>query len=101
MPEGVTWTTPAGGFSLVVRLPEPLDSAALLPVAAQKGVLFTAGRVFSLSGDARILRLSFGNLPLKTVSEGIRRLAAVVKEELARSGQTAGRQGVGALVPPV
>jgi 2-aminoadipate transaminase len=101
MPEGVTWTRPAGGFSLLVRLPFPLDSAALLPVAAQRGVLYTPGRLFSLSGDGQMIRLSFGTVAPADVTEGVRRLAAVVTEELARAGHTTEDSGVGALAPPV
>lgn len=101
MPPGVTWTRPAGGFSLVVRLPAGIDSTAILPRAAEKGVLYTAGRVFSLSGDSRMLRISFGSVKEEKIPEGIRRLAQVVKEDLARQERNAGRRAVGVMAPPV
>jgi DNA-binding transcriptional MocR family regulator len=101
MPSGATWTRPAGGFSLVVRLPAPIDSAELLPRAAAKGVLYTAGRVFSLSGDARMLRLSFGTLKEPQIVEGVKRLSQSVREELAHVRKNGPRRAVGSLAPPV
>jgi DNA-binding transcriptional MocR family regulator len=101
MPDGVTWTKPAGGFSLVVRLPQAFDSADLLPRAAEKGVVYTPGRVFSLSGERRLLRLSFGNLKSEQIVEGVRRLAAALKEDMTRSQKAAGGRTVGAVAPPV
>ncbi len=101
MPEGVTWTRPAGGFSLLVRLPAPVDSAAILPKAASRGVLYTAGRLFTLSGDNRMLRLSFGNVNAALIHEGVKRLATVVREELGRAQKTGGRRAAGAIEAPV
>lgn len=101
MPAGVSWTRPAGGFSLVVRLPAGVDSSQILPRAAEKGVLYTAGRVFSLSGDSRLLRLSFGSTKTDLIPEGVRRLAQVVKEDLARAERNTARRAVGVMVPPV
>lgn len=101
MPEEVTWTRPAGGFSLILRLPAGVDAAELLPNAAARGVLYTAGHVFSLSGDRTILRLSFGNVKPEVIPEGVRRLAAALKEEISRVRRGTPRRSVGALAPPV
>jgi 2-aminoadipate transaminase len=101
MPQGVTWTRPAGGFSLIVRLPAGIDSSELLPRAAARGILYTPGRVLSLTGDRRILRLSFGNVKSEAIVEGVKRLALAVKDEMGRHKQGAGRRVVGTMVPPV
>lgn len=101
MPEGVSWTRPAGGFSLVVRLPEGLDAVELLTLAAERGVVYTPGRVFSLTGDKSLLRLSFGTLPAEVIREGVRRLATALKDEIGRGQRAAGRRAVGAVAPPV
>jgi len=101
MPEGVTWTRPAGGFSLVVKLPAPLDSAALLPRAAAKGILYTAGRLFTLTGDDRMLRLSYGNVDGAVIPEAVKRLAAAVREDMGRAQKSGGRRTVSAIAPPV
>jgi GntR family transcriptional regulator/MocR family aminotransferase len=82
MPEGVTWTVPEGGFSLALRLPAALDSAELLPRAAAHGVVFTPGRVFSATGEGRVIRLSFGGMKTHQIPEATKRLAAAIQEEL-------------------
>ena len=53
MPEGVTWTEPQGGFSLLLTLPPGLESTALLPAAIERGVAFTPGPAFFLDGGGR------------------------------------------------
>jgi DNA-binding transcriptional MocR family regulator len=77
MPRGTTWTRPAGGFSLAARV--ALDTSELLPRAAERGVVFTPGKVFSVSGDPCSMRLSFGGLRVEQIREGVKRLAAAVK----------------------
>jgi 2-aminoadipate transaminase len=78
MPEGVTWTTPAGGFSLLVTLPPGLTADALLPRAVERGVAFTPGSAFFLAGGEGTLRLSFSTVAAARIEEGIRRLAEVI-----------------------
>ena len=53
MPEGVTWTEPMGGFSLLLTLPAGLTAGALLPAAIERGVAFTPGPAFFLDGGGR------------------------------------------------
>ncbi len=84
MPEGVTWTEPQGGFSLLVTLPSGLDASALLPRAVEHGVAFTPGEVFSVDGAEGTLRLSFSAVPAARIDEGVRRLAEVVREAMRR-----------------
>ncbi len=85
MPDGVTWTRPKGGLSLLVTLPEGMDSRVLLQVAGEAGVLFTPGPLFFIDDGSRYLRLSFGNVPTQDVTEGIQRLARAIKTLAARS----------------
>jgi GntR family transcriptional regulator/MocR family aminotransferase len=85
MPEGVTWTEPQGGFSLLVTLPPALDAAALLPRALERGVAFTPGAVFFVdSGGERTLRLSFSAVRADRIDEGVRRLGEVIREAMKR-----------------
>jgi DNA-binding transcriptional MocR family regulator len=80
MPEGVTWTEPHGGFSLMLTLPAGLDAAALQPAAAERGVAFTPGPAFFLDGGGeRTLRLAFSSVPAARIDEGVRRLAEAIK----------------------
>jgi 2-aminoadipate transaminase len=100
MPQGVSWTRPQGGLSLLMTLPEETDSGALLPEAARAGVLYSPGRLYFVNGGARHLRLSFGNVPTDQVEEGARRLGAVLRRELARE-TTPPRRARGMAMPPV
>src|SRR5947209_15451260 len=60
MPEGVSWTEPHGGFSLLLTLPIGLTATALLPTAVERGVAFTPGPAFFIDGGGeRTLRLAF------------------------------------------
>jgi DNA-binding transcriptional MocR family regulator len=101
MPRGVTWTLPAGGFSLVVRFPAPVDTAALLPRAVARGVMYTAGRMFSLSGDTRLLRLSFGTTGVTEIPAGVKRLAAALNEEMGHVRKNGARRAASPIAPPV
>jgi DNA-binding transcriptional MocR family regulator len=76
---GVTWTQPQGGFSLWLTLPPGVNSQSLLPEAAREGVLYTPGALFYADGGGRNqLRLSFSEIPLKRIDEGVQRLAKVI-----------------------
>ena len=90
LPRGATWSRPSGGFSLSARL--PVDTAELLPRAAERGVIFTPGRIFSVSGDTHGLRLSFGGVRVDQIKEGVKRLAAALKDVRAASPRTAAAQ---------
>jgi 2-aminoadipate transaminase len=80
MPEDVTWTEPAGGFSLLVTLPEGLEATAVLPRAIERGVAFTPGIAFWVDGAGeRTLRLSFSSVTTAQIEEGVKRLAEVIK----------------------
>ena len=85
MPKGVTWTETQGGFSLLVRLPEGMDTEALLPSALERGVAYTPGSVFFVNGGGEsTLRLSFSSIPAQRIDEGCKRLAEVVRQAVSR-----------------
>jgi hypothetical protein len=85
MPEGVSWTEPAGGFSLLLTLPETVETRTLLDRAIERGVAFTPGEVFVADGTGeRTLRLSFSSVPAARIDEGVRRLAEAVRAETKR-----------------
>ena len=68
-------------FSLLVELPEGMETAALLPRAVERGVAFTPGNAFFADGGGeRALRLSFSAVPFSQIEEGVRRLADSVRE---------------------
>jgi 2-aminoadipate transaminase len=86
---GVTWTHPAGGLFLWMRLPTGMDSRKLLEAALKQHVAFVPGDAFFAPGTpveeaVRYLRLNFSNAKPDKIREGIRRLATVVEAELAQ-----------------
>jgi 2-aminoadipate transaminase len=79
MPEGVTWSRPAGGFFIWVTLPEHVDVMRLSALAADHGVIFFPGHWFYPNRERRnVLRLSFSTVPEPRIHEGIARLAAAL-----------------------
>lgn len=86
MPEGVLWTRPEGGLFLWVTLPPGLDTEKMLPKALERKVAYVSGSPFFVDGTGHnTMRLSFAIATLEQIDEGIRRLAEVIKEELALS----------------
>ncbi|TPN56749.1 PLP-dependent aminotransferase family protein [Mesorhizobium sp. B1-1-4] len=81
MPEGVTWSRPEGGMFVWVTLPEGADATALLARSVKEArVAFVPGNAFYADGTGRnTLRLSFTLANQRAVSEGIPRLAALLK----------------------
>jgi GntR family transcriptional regulator/MocR family aminotransferase len=88
MPPGVTWTEPAGGFSLLVTLPPGVGARSVLAEAVSRGVAFTPGDVFFAdNGESRSLRLAFAAVPTARIDEGTRRLADAIRAAHRRGPQ--------------
>jgi 2-aminoadipate transaminase len=82
-PPGVAWTHPKGGLFLWVRLPEGMDSTALLKKAVEAKVAFVPGGPFyPLGGGENTLRMNFSNATDKQMEAGMKRLADVIRAEL-------------------
>ncbi|HET7836767.1 MAG TPA: PLP-dependent aminotransferase family protein, partial [Variovorax sp.] len=76
----VEFVKPAGGMFLWVRLPEGIDTVALLPKAVERGVAFVPGAPFDAGqGDPRTLRLSFVTASVDEIDTAIAALAEVVR----------------------
>lgn len=83
MPEGTTWTVPAGGFYSWLTLPPGLDSKAMLPRAIAALVAYVPGTGFYVDGQGqRELRLSYCYPDPERIREGVRRLGTVMESEL-------------------
>jgi 2-aminoadipate transaminase len=79
----VSWPAPKGGFFLWAAFDERVNTDALLTRAIAHSVVYVAGSAFFV--DARtssLARLSFSAPSAQRIDEGIRRLAAAVREEL-------------------
>jgi DNA-binding transcriptional MocR family regulator len=103
MPEGTTWTIPAGGFYSWLTLPDGLDATSMLPRAVAALVAYVPGTGFYVDGQGRQnLRLSYCYPEPDRIREGVRRLATVVEGELelvSTFGPGAVHRRIGSSVP--
>lgn len=84
-PEGVTFTYPKGGLFTWVTLPEGMDAKELMPKCLAKDVAYVPGGIFYPNGgNANHFRLNYSNMPEDRIVEGIKRLGAVLKEEMGK-----------------
>lgn len=73
-----TWSRPAGGLFVMLRLPSGTDTAALLAEALDAGVAYVPGGEFHLHDQGReTLRLNFSLATPAQLEEGVRRLRHV------------------------
>jgi 2-aminoadipate transaminase len=80
----VEFSKPAGGMFLWLRLPQGIDTTALLPHAVERGVAFVPGAPFYADcGDPRTLRLSFVTASEDQIRKAIAALADTIREQLA------------------
>lgn len=100
MPAGCEWTRPAGGFYVWLRVPDGLDTKAMLPRAVHSRVAYVPGTGFYADGQgAQHMRLSYCLPEPDRIREGVRRLAGVMEAEIELrdtfgSGGMQGKLGV-------
>jgi 2-aminoadipate transaminase len=74
-----TWSRPAGGMFLMLRLPRDQSGSALLPKALEHGVAYVPGSLFyPAGGGENTMRLCFVSASSSDIDEGVARLAKVV-----------------------
>jgi DNA-binding transcriptional MocR family regulator len=96
MPEGVTWTRPEGGFSILVELPRGYSSVALLLSAIDKGVSFLPGPLFDIDQRyVNALRLSVAWADRHQIKEGIELLASAIEDFIGQPPGDSGPSGLG------
>ena len=79
---GAQWNVPDGGFYVWVKMPEGIDSRAMLPRAVTERVAYVPGTAFFYDGQGvDHLRLSYCYPTPERIREGVRRLAKVVNAE--------------------
>ncbi|MDY4678267.1 PLP-dependent aminotransferase family protein [Bifidobacterium tsurumiense] len=77
-----TWNKPKGGFYIWLRIPDGLDSRAMLPRAITAKVAYVAGTGFYNNGEGSDhMRLSFCYPTPDRIREGVRRLSTVMDAE--------------------
>lgn len=82
-PAGTRWTTPEGGLFLWVELPETVSAQEMFEDALRERVAFVPGTSF-FAGEPRtnFMRLNFSNQKPEMITEGIGRIAAILKRRL-------------------
>ena len=81
----LSWPAPKGGFFLWAKLPEGYQDITLLERALEQRLVFVIGSAFYVDGTGHDrIRLSFSAPPPDRIEEGVRRLAGVLIESLAR-----------------
>jgi 2-aminoadipate transaminase len=83
MPEGTTWTQPAGGLFIWATLPDYIDTTDLLARALRDNVAFVPGRAAWTNGmGSSSMRLNFSGVDEDRIREGISRIAGVAREQV-------------------
>jgi 2-aminoadipate transaminase len=92
------WTKPEGGLFVWLTLPESVDTWAMFDAAVKRQVAYVPGAAFAVNGGHRnALRLNYSNVKLEAIAEGIKRLAAVVREQVTeRADARISAEGSGA-----
>jgi len=87
-PNSVTWTVPKGGMFIWIEMPKTIDTRLMFQKALAKKVAYVVGEAFfPEGGNYNSMRLNFSYADENSIREGIRRLAEVIKEELAEDYQ--------------
>ncbi len=82
--DDLDWTKPEGGMFLWMRLPEFMNMDDMFYRALDKNVAYVVGSAFYVNeGGKNTCRLNFSYPSLEDIDEGVKRLAAVIKEEIA------------------
>lgn len=83
MPDGVTWTTPVGGFYVWLTVPDGIDTGDLLAKAIKHRVAYVPGRGFYADGSGNNqMRLCYSFPPVERIREGVTRLSELLHEEV-------------------
>ena len=99
MPQGTTWTRPAGGMFVWVTLPPHLDAQELFVAARQNGVTFSSGETFHIDSDSRpTLRLAYSAASPEQIESGVLKLGKLIGDRRPDSETTAPRRN-GETVP--
>ena len=100
-PEQAIWTRPEGGLFLWATLPDYIDTTDLLAKALRENVAFVPGRAAYVDGrGGSSMRLNFSASEEDELREGIRRIGAVVSEQMALYETITGEHRTAPASPP-
>jgi len=82
MPEGVSWTAPAGGFFVWVTLPPHVYGKEVKRIAAERGIAVAAGEGYFIHAEdgAHHLRLTYSFAPPADLEKAAQILGDVIRE---------------------
>ena len=96
-PTQATWTQPEGGLFIWATLPDYIDTSDLLARALRENVAFVPGEAAYVDGRGHnSMRLNFSGVTEEEIREGIRRIGAVVGEQVELFETLTGHE----VVPP-
>jgi 2-aminoadipate transaminase len=79
----LTWTKPEGGLFLWISLPKYIDTDAMIHKAVARKVAYVVGSAFYFDEpEHNAMRINFSYSSMEQIEEGVKRLAAVVAEEI-------------------
>lgn len=83
MPQNVRWTHPEGGLFLFLTLPVGFNAVDFYDKALDAGVAYVAGEFFHTDrGGHNTMRLNFSFMSPERITEGIKLLGQLLKEQL-------------------
>jgi 2-aminoadipate transaminase len=92
-PAEATWTEPEGGLFIWATLPDYIDTGDLLAKALRHDVAFVPGQAAYVDGRGRhSMRLNFSGVDDAEIREGIRRIGAVIDEQVELYGTLTGEE---------
>jgi 2-aminoadipate transaminase len=92
-PPEAQWTRPEGGMFIWATLPDYIDTTDMLARALRENVAFVPGRGAYLDGrGGSSMRLNFSGVTEDEIREGVRRLGAVIAEQVALYGTLTGAE---------
>jgi 2-aminoadipate transaminase len=100
LPPAATWTHPHGGLFIWVTLPDYIDTTNLLARALAENVAFVPGAAAFVDGrGGSSMRLNFSGSTDDEIREGVRRIGAIVGEQVALYDTLTGRRAPQAPAP--
>jgi 2-aminoadipate transaminase len=78
-PKGASWTRPTGGFFILLKLPEEMDTGSRLRMAIEEGVAYVPGESFFVDGSGRnTARLAYSKESPERIRDGIEKMCRVL-----------------------
>lgn len=89
----ILWTEPKGGFFIKITVPFEVNESSVVESAEKFGIIFSPMRFFYLEkGGEREIRLTFSNLSLEQIGEGVKKLGEYFKFKTSTASDTSSKK---------